>query len=330
MIREFHGEIAGPDKALKGNLEAPVRAEARATKLLKAKFLIPSQCNLRVFTHLRSAFITSYMIRAMRKRDVELDRANECFFQASKLASVGELSAGVAHEINNPLAIINFERQILADMEKTSDMAPGFREQLLKSLARISNQVKRCKRLTHNLFKFSRQTESVIGHVDVNSLIADVIPLVEREAATSGIRLIVEPEPNLPRVLADWSQLQQVFLNLITNAIDAHNQTGYGSVRISTKVNAEDKGVDVVISDTGSGIPPEIIDKIFDPFFTTKPVGKGTGLGLSICYGIVSKFGGQLSVQSKYGKGSVFTVFLPFEPPQRTKEQEETEQKSTP
>jgi two-component system NtrC family sensor kinase len=274
-------------------------------------------------------FITRYMIRAMRKRDVELDRANECFFQASKLASVGELSAGVAHEINNPLAIINFESQILADMEKESEMAPGFREQLLKSLARISNQVKRCKRLTHNLLKFSRQTESVISDVDVNSLIADVIPLVEREASTSGIRLIMEPEPDLPRVSADSSQLQQVFLNLITNAIDAHNQTGYGSVRISTKANAKDKGVDVLISDTGSGIPPEIIDKIFDPFFTTKPVGKGTGLGLSICYGIVSKLGGHLSVESKHGEGSVFTVFLPFEPPQGQKKPGETEQKTT-
>jgi len=275
-------------------------------------------------------FITRYMIRAMRKRDVELDRANECFFQASKLASVGELSAGVAHEINNPLAIINFEGQILADMEKESEMAPEFREQLLRSLARISNQVKRCKRLTHNLLKFSRQTESQIGDVDVNSLIADVIPLVEREASTSGIRLIVEPEPDLPRVSADSSQLQQVFLNLITNAIDAHNQTGYGSVRISTRANAKDKGVDVLISDTGSGIPQEIIDKIFDPFFTTKPVGKGTGLGLSICYGIVSKLGGHLSVQSKHGEGSVFTVFLPFEPPQGRKKPGETEQKTTP
>lgn len=262
-----------------------------------------------------TVFITRYMIHAMRKRDLEVDRANECFIQASKLASVGELSAGVAHEINNPLAIINFENQILADMEKTSDMAPGFRDQLLKSLSRISNQVKRCKRLTHNLLKFSRQTESVIGEVNLTALIEDVITLVEREAATSGIRLIVETEKDLPTVLADASQLQQVFLNLITNAIDAHNETGYGSVRIGARVNMKEKGVEVTVSDTGSGIPQEIIDKIFDPFFTTKPVGKGTGLGLSICYGIVSKLGGHLSVQSEAGEGSVFTVFLPFAPP---------------
>ena len=267
-----------------------------------------------------TVFVTKYMIHAMRKRDMEVDQANECFIQASRLASVGELSAGVAHEINNPLAIINFENQILADMEETSEMAPVFRKQLLKSLTRSSKQVKRCKRLTHSLLKFSRQTESVIHDVDINSLIEDVIPLIEREAATSGIRLIVEPENDLPTILADSSQLQQVFLNLITNAIDAHDETSYGSVRIITKTNMNDKGVDILISDTGSGIPPERIDKIFDPFFTTKPVGKGTGLGLSICYGIVSKLGGHLQVQSEVGEGSVFTVFLPFEPPAGLKE----------
>ena len=267
-----------------------------------------------------TVFVTKYMIHAMRKRDMEVDQANECFIQASRLASVGELSAGVAHEINNPLAIINFENQILADMEETSEMTPVFRKQLLKSLARSSNQVKRCKRLTHSLLKFSRQTESVIHDVDINSLIEDVIPLIEREAATSGIRLIVEPEDDLPAILADSSQLQQVFLNLITNAIDAHDETGYGSVRIITRTNMNDKGVDILISDTGSGIPPERIDRIFDPFFTTKSLGKGTGLGLSICYGIVSKLGGHLRVQSEVGEGSVFTVFLPFEPPAGLKE----------
>ena len=267
-----------------------------------------------------TVFVTKYMIHAMHKRDMEVDQANECFIQASKLASVGELSTGVAHEINNPLAIINFENQILADMEKTSEMASDFREQLLKSLTRSSNMIKRCKRLTHSLLKFSRQTESVIDDVDINSLIEDVIPLIEREAASSGIRLIVEPGNDLPTILTDSSQLQQVFLNLITNAIDAHDGTGYGSVQIITKTNMDDKGVDILISDTGSGIPPERIDKIFDPFFTTKPVGKGTGLGLSICYGIVTKLGGQLQVQSEAGEGSVFTVFLPFEPPAGLKE----------
>ncbi len=267
-----------------------------------------------------TVFVTKYMMHATRKRDMEVDQANECFIQASRLASVGQLSAGVAHEINNPLAIINFENQILADMEKTSEMDPVFQKQLLKSLTHNSNMIKRCKRLTHSLLKFSRQTESVIDDVDINRLVEDVIPLIERDAASSGTRLILEPQNDLPTILTDSSQLQQVFLNLITNVIDVHDETGYGSVRIITQTNMNDKGVDILISDTGSGIPPERIDKIFDPFFTTKPVGKGTGLGLSICYGIVSKLGGRLQVQSEVGEGSVFTVFLPLEPPAGLKE----------
>lgn len=268
-----------------------------------------------------SILITRYMINVIRMRDKELELANNKFIHASKLASVGELSAGVAHEINNPLAIILSEKQILADMEQqTDEIDSNFREQLLKSLLRISNQVQRCKRLTHNLLRFSRKTQSLINNVDIKILIKDVIELIEREAATSGVKLILELDPDLPTILTDSSQLQQVFLNLITNAIDAHDGKPYGCVRVITRINEIDNGLDIVISDTGSGILPEVKEKIFDPFFTTKAVGRGTGLGLSICYGILKKLGGNIQVQSEYGAGSVFTVFLPFEPPKELKE----------
>lgn len=264
--------------------------------------------------------ITRYMINVIRMRDADVEHANKKFIHASKLASVGELSAGVAHEINNPLAIILSEKQILVDMEQqTDEMASDFREQLLKSLSRISNQVQRCKRLTHNLLRFSRRTQSVIGDVDISTLIEEVTELVEREAATSGVRLIMELDPDLPTILTDSSQVQQVLLNLITNAIDAHDGKPYGRVQVVARFNKEAHGVDIVISDTGSGISPEIVDKIFDPFFTTKAVGKGTGLGLSICYGILRKLHGNISVQSEYGAGAVFTVFLPLELPGEVK-----------
>jgi two-component system NtrC family sensor kinase len=263
-----------------------------------------------------TVLVARSMIRVIRRRDAEVDHANEKFIQASKLASVGELSAGVAHEINNPLAVILTEKQILADMEKqTGEMEPGFRAQLLRSLVRISDQVQRCKRLTHNLLRFSRRSESVITHVDVNLLVKDVVELVDRDAATRGVKLIPKLDPGLPPVLTDSSQLQQVFLNLITNAVDAHDGKPYGSVQAVTRPHAGGRGVEIEITDTGCGIPPEIIDKIFDPFFTTKAVGKGTGLGLSICYGILKKLGGNMSVESEPGKGAVFTVFLPAEPP---------------
>ena len=186
---------------------------------------------------------------------------------------------------------------------------------MVRSLSRISKQVKRCKRLTHNLLRFSRRTQSVVTDSDINDLLKDVIELVERDAATRGVKIFLEPEAGLPLVSTDSSQLQQVFLNIVSNALDAHEGKSYGSIRICTRKSESGAGVEIEISDTGSGIPGEIMEKIFDPFFTTKSIGRGTGLGLSICYGIVKKLGGEISVRSEPGAGAAFTVFLPQEPP---------------
>jgi two-component system, NtrC family, sensor kinase len=241
--------------------------------------------------------------------------------QAGKLASVGELSAGVAHEINNPLAIILTERQILLDLVgQTPGLDDAFKKELLDSLSQVDVQVQRCKRITQNLLRFSRRTTSVIETVDLNEFLGEVIELVEREAKTSGITFIPELEEGLPPLLTDPSQLQQVFLNLITNAVDAHDGKPYGSIHISTRADDEKEGVEVVFADTGSGISQKNLDKIFDPFFTTKPVGKGTGLGLSICYSIIKRLGGDVSVQSELDKGTVFTIFLPSSPPPELQE----------
>ena len=268
-----------------------------------------------------SIFISKYMIALITKRDIEADHLNKQLMQAGKLASVGELSAGVAHEINNPLAIILTERQILLDMtDQTEELDQGFREQLLDSLAQVDGQVQRCKRITHNLLRFSRRTKSVIETVDLNSFISEVVELMEREAKTSGIKFFSEMEEDLPPLLSDPSQLQQVFLNLITNAIDAHDGKSYGSIKIITMSDRQKNGVNIIFSDTGMGISPENLDKIFDPFFTTKPVGKGTGLGLSICYSIIKRLGGDIAVKSEKGKGTEFILSLPFSLPPRLQE----------
>ena len=265
--------------------------------------------------------VTRHMISVIKERDIEVDRANAQFIQASRLASLGELSAGVAHEINNPLAIILSEKEILADIEQhTQEMSPEFRQQLLASLSRIGNQIQRCKRLTHILLGFSRRTQPVIGGSDINALIEEVVELVERDAATSGVSMLLELQSDLPTVVTDSSQLQQVFLNVIANGIAAHEGKHNGSIRIATRPNEEKKGVAIRVSDTGCGIRPEIMNKMFDPFFTTKPVGRGTGLGLSICYGILKKLGGDISVESEYGYGATFTVFLPYRPPRELEE----------
>lgn len=232
------------------------------------------------------------------------------------MASLGELSAGVAHEINNPLAIILTERQILLDLaEHMPDMGQDFREQLSDSLEQIDIQVNRCKRITHNLLRFSRRTRSVIETVDINDFLQEVVELMEREAKTSGIKFITTLDENVRPILSDPSQLQQVFLNLITNAIDAHDGKPYGTVRITTEADNKKKQIKIVFSDTGSGIDKQNLSKIFDPFFTTKAVGKGTGLGLSICYSIIQRLGGNITVKSEVGEGTEFTLFLPYELP---------------
>ena len=264
-----------------------------------------------------SVLITHHMITIIKKRDAESDQLNRQLIQASKLASIGELSAGVAHEINNPLAIILTEKQILQDLLGRGGVGlSDLQIQLRDSTQQIGIQVQRCKRITHNLLRFSRRTRSLIEQVDVNQFLREVVELMEREACSVGIRFFADLQDDLPTILSDPSQLQQVFLNLITNAIDAHDEKGSGSIHIRTRSGGE-AGIEVAIADTGAGIPPTHMSKIFDPFFTTKPVGKGTGLGLSICYSIVQQLGGKIAVRSEPGKGSEFTLFFPLRPPSK-------------
>ncbi len=260
-----------------------------------------------------TAIITRTMIKTIRKRDQESDQLNKQLMQAGKLASLGELSAGVAHEINNPLAIILTEDQVIRDsLEEVPGLDEEFKKQLLASLSQIDTQVQRCNLITHNLLRFSRRTTSVIGMVNVNAFLKEVTQLMEGRAKGMGVQFVTDLEKGLDPIFSDPSQLQQVFLNLITNAIDAHEGKPRGTIHISTRADLQRQGVEIVVADTGSGIPAENLERIFDPFFTTKPVGKGTGLGLSISYSIIKKLGGDISVQSELEKGTRFTLFLPF------------------
>ncbi|MBI5551371.1 MAG: two-component sensor histidine kinase [Desulfobacterales bacterium] len=263
-----------------------------------------------------AVLVTRHMLTMIRRRDRESDQLNQQLMQTSKLASIGELSAGVAHEINNPLAIISTERQILLDCAKqTGQMEVSFQEQFNDSMSQIDIQIQRCKRITHNLLRFSRRTQSVMETVHLNAFILEVVDLMEREARASGIKFVTTLEPELPVMISDPSQLQQLFLNLITNAIDAHDGKPYGRVEIATTGTADGQGVRLSISDTGCGISAEHMEKIFDPFFTTKPVGKGTGLGLSICFSIIQRLGGRIDVHSEPGQGTRFDIELPLHPP---------------
>ena len=228
----------------------------------------------------------------------------------------------MAHEINNPLAIILTERQLLLDAAQQAPIAdPEFKEQFDDSMNQIDIQVQRCKRITQNLLRFSRRTESLIDTVDLNAFVREVVDLMDREARSSGIKFFTELDPALPPLLSDPSQLQQVFLNLITNAIDAHDGKPYGTIRVATQAEPDAQQVRLTMADTGSGISPEHLSRIFDPFFTTKPVGKGTGLGLSICYSIIRRLGGTIEVESEKGKGTTFTIVLPYTPPKELRQE---------
>jgi two-component system NtrC family sensor kinase len=276
-----------------------------------------------IFLHLSALTIlivavltTRHMIGVIKNRDNEADHLNRQLMQAGKLASIGELSAGVAHEINNPLAIILTERQILLDATSRSTLFDeAFKVQLFESLTQIDVQVQRCKRITQNLLRFARRTQSMIETVDINAFIEEVVELMEREARASGIKFFTDLQPELPPLLSDPSQLQQVFLNLITNSIDAHDGRPYGKIEITTRDKEQAQGIRIIFADTGSGIAAEHLEKIFDPFFTTKAVGKGTGLGLSICYSIIKHLGGQIAVHSEVNRGTRFTIDLPYTPP---------------
>jgi two-component system NtrC family sensor kinase len=235
---------------------------------------------------------------------------DEKLVQSQKLASIGELSAGIGHEINNPLAIISQETEWMQHLlKRIGERDPKEVAEFKDSLKEVLRQVDRCREVTQNLLEFARKKEPVFQEVNVNKLIDDLSRLVEKETIQDHIEIRREFQQDLPLVHTDAPSLRQVVLNLLTNALHAVQKDG--RIRIATK-SSENGSVDIIVEDTGCGIPKDHLTKIFDPFFTTKPEGKGTGLGLSICHGIVDKLGGHISVSSEVGKGSTFVVTLPI------------------
>ncbi len=238
----------------------------------------------------------------VEERTRQLRETQEQLLQSEKLASIGQLAAGVAHEINNPIGVMLGFAQVLLKRVKEDD--PTY-----KPLTTIEREGLRCKRIVQSLLDFARHSKPEPRRVNVNDVIDASLEL-SHQSTRSNIYLIKEYSPNLPPVLADINQLQQVFLNILLNAYDA--MSNGGTLRIVTGLVMD--RVDIAFSDTGVGIPSENLTRIFDPFFTTKEVGKGTGLGLSISYGIVEQHGGTIEVKSQVGEGSTFTVHLPVAP----------------
>ncbi|MBA3005384.1 MAG: PAS domain-containing protein [Proteobacteria bacterium] len=246
------------------------------------------------------------------KRDVTLEKEYQAqFYQAEKMATVGILAAGVAHEINNPLTAIS-----------------GFAEGLRRRLSRIRGQVDddmyddfeeytdtiikeclRCRDIVRSLLTFSRPVASSLQPVDLNHCIEDTLFILKHHFKEQHkITVTTDLHADLPLIKGDESQLKQVIINLLTNALDATDEGG--TIRIKT-FPEEDGGAGLIVEDSGCGIPQDVQDRLFEPFFTTKPTGKGIGIGLSTCYSIVKNHNGEISVSSEEGKGSSFSVRIP-------------------
>jgi two-component system NtrC family sensor kinase len=251
-------------------------------------------------------FATRHLTNQIDKANKEKDEMSRAFMRSAKLASIGELATGLAHEINNPLAIISAEQTNISDL--ISELKAGESEQIFNSVDRCQAQVQRCASITRKMLQFGRKQESRPELTDIAPRVQDVISLLERHANVRNIKIESEIEDNLPEVLVDQIEFEQVLVNLINNAIDALPIGG----KISIKVHKEKDRAHLVVQDNGIGIPPEVLERIFEPFYTTKPAGKGTGLGLSVCYGIVYSWGGRIKAESVQGEGTKIHVFLPL------------------
>jgi two-component system NtrC family sensor kinase len=248
--------------------------------------------------------------RELEELNQEIAAAQVQLLQSEKMASVGQLAAGVAHEINTPLASIALRAESL--LKTASDprlLAIDSFKNFPRYLKTIDEEIFRCKRIIGSLLDFSRVRKPEVKDSDLNALAERAADLVGHQMKLKQVTISVKLDPTLPRVPADEGQLRQALLALLMNALDA-TPSG-GRVEIETRREGADS-VSLTVADSGVGIPRENLAKIFSPFFTTKPVGQGTGLGLAICHGIVSSHGGEIQVESEVDKGTRLSLVLPL------------------
>jgi two-component system NtrC family sensor kinase len=238
------------------------------------------------------------MVETLRTTEQQL-------IQSEKLASVGQLAAGVAHEINNPLGTILLFSDIMRKELPSDDPRRD-------DVTMIIDEATRCKTIVSDLLNFARQNEVLAQTTDVNALLTDTVEELTMRPVFDQVKIVSQLDPSLPNIQADPAQLREVFVNIMTNAAEA--MEGGGSLTIIT-APAEDEMIKIAFQDTGCGIPEQNLSKIFTPFFTTKTIGKGTGLGLAIVYGIIKMHRGQIYVESEVGVGSTFTITLPVKLP---------------
>jgi two-component system NtrC family sensor kinase len=262
--------------------------------------------------------------RRVEERTKELKLAEAEVARGEKLASIGQLAAGIAHELNNPLTgVLTFTTLLRRKMPEGSTDA--------EDLDLVIRETRRCASIIRRLLDFAREKTPEQKLVDLNALVEETVHFVERSAALQRVEIALALQPGLPPLYADADLIKQVVMNILVNAQQAIE--GSGRIDVATRLHERRKiagsgvpagpAVEIAVTDTGCGIPPENLQRIFDPFFTSKEVGKGTGLGLSVSYGIVRSHGGEIAVESKVGEGSTFRIVLPVRGPQPSKRKEE-------
>jgi len=303
MVAERTEELTTTNEELNRQMEERVRAETKVKEQYNA-----------IQVHAYELEATNDELRATQEKLVDtntqlqnavddLKSSHEQLLQSQKLAAIGELVSGVAHELNNPLMAIQGNAYILLDDVEDEINREG--------LEVIYSETKRASEIVQNLLSFSRKQDSVKTQVDINECVDSIMKLRTYELSVNNIELISELGPNLPFITGDSQRLRQVFLNLINNSAQAIQQGPYEGKIIIRTHQTTDQMVSVVFEDDGPGIAPDVIDRVFEPFFTTKDVGKGTGLGLSICYGIIKDHGGKMYAKSNFGEGATFYIELP-------------------
>ncbi len=250
------------------------------------------------------------LFRAFNRMIHELEERQEQLVQARKISAIGTFTSGIAHELNNPVNNIVLTAEALKE-----DFDDVERAEAMGMIQDIIVQSERASEIIKNLLDFSRSERPEMVSVSLVSVIQDTLKLVRNQLLLSGVEEETDFPPRLPTICGDYKSLQQVFLNLLINAVQAMPKGG--RLGIKAYVSNGDRRVRVEVGDTGVGIDPENIPHIFDPFFTTKEVGKGTGLGLSVTYGILQKHGGSIEVHSEKGVGTTFTISLPAEKSER-------------
>ncbi|MDH3455657.1 MAG: ATP-binding protein [Gemmatimonadota bacterium] len=303
ITRPIGAMVAATHNLAAGRFDQDVRIDGRGEIALLARSFNQMSESLRQMQEAQEEWGRT-LEEKVQQRSEQLIAMQNRVAQSEKLASLGMLAAGVAHEINNPLGgVLSLTSLALEDLP--------IEHPARQNLEEVVRQSDRCREIVKGLLEFSRQQEAGSDRVDVLQMIDETLALMSKQALFFNVKLKKNYDATVPMVLADRSQLQQVFMNIVMNAVQAMGERGLLTVEV---VATKDALVEIQVSDTGCGIPPGDIDRVFDPFYTTKKDGAGTGLGLSIAYGIITKHRGTISVASEVGKGTVVTIRLPASP----------------